>query len=155
MVKGTRVYSVLDGVVHRVKGFNENGTPANPDGWMTKEQKRAAGLLDKGTFGAYVVVEHSVKDHCGNDQKVYTVYGHVEKTFVKKGDEVSRGDVICLSGNEGGSTGPHLHFESWLDGYYGKGKKKNPITLFGWQDVTKCSTRKKVTCGWEGHEDDE
>ena len=38
-------------------------------------------------------------------------YGHNEKLLVKKGDKVTSGNTISLSGSSGRSTGPHLHFE--------------------------------------------
>lgn len=39
-----------------------------------------------------------------------TGYAHLNRSLVKKGDRVLRGDTIALSGNSGKSTGPHLHF---------------------------------------------
>jgi murein DD-endopeptidase MepM/ murein hydrolase activator NlpD len=44
-----------------------------------------------------------------------TTYGHNSKLLVKKGDEVSAGDLIALSGSSGRSTGPHLHYEIRLN----------------------------------------
>jgi hypothetical protein len=52
--------------------------------------------------GLYITIEH---------QGGYrTLYAHLSKFFVKKGDAVTKGQVVALSGNSGFSTGPHLHF---------------------------------------------
>ncbi len=56
-----------------------------------------------GTFGNYIEVSH------GNGYK--TVYGHLSKRLVKKGDYVVRGQKIGEVGNTGRSTAPHLHYE--------------------------------------------
>ncbi len=40
-----------------------------------------------------------------------TVYGHVSRYYVSAGDRVQAGEQIADVGNEGQSTGPHLHFE--------------------------------------------
>ncbi|MDX1804563.1 MAG: peptidoglycan DD-metalloendopeptidase family protein [Alcanivorax sp.] len=46
-----------------------------------------------------------------------TRYGHAEKLLVKPGDIVRTGDVIALVGNEGRSTGPHVHYEVLKNGH--------------------------------------
>lgn len=54
-------------------------------------------------FGNYIVIE---------DVKGYTSkYAHLDERLVSRGDEVSEGDIIGLSGNTGTSTGSHLHIE--------------------------------------------
>jgi len=53
-----------------------------------------------------------------------TVYGHLSKILVKKGDQVNKGQVIGRIGSTGRSTGPHLHFEVWRNG-----ESMNPLNL--------------------------
>jgi murein DD-endopeptidase MepM/ murein hydrolase activator NlpD len=47
---------------------------------------------------------------------VSTVYGHISRWTVTVGQPVAAGQVVAYSGNEGRSTGPHLHFETHVDG---------------------------------------
>ncbi len=54
---------------------------------------------------------YSGKSVCINHgQGVYSVYYHLNKILVKKGDIIKRGEIVGLSGKSGRVTGPHLHF---------------------------------------------
>ncbi|SCC69062.1 murein DD-endopeptidase MepM [Kosakonia oryziphila] len=60
-----------------------------------------------GAAGNYVAIRHG---------RTYTTrYMHLRKLLVKPGQKVKRGDRIALSGNTGRSTGPHLHYEMWIN----------------------------------------
>ncbi len=58
-------------------------------------------------FGQWVKLRHP-----GN---ITTVYGHISRWTVTVGQAVQAGQLIAFSGNEGRSTGPHLHFEVRVD----------------------------------------
>ncbi|HEY3983739.1 murein DD-endopeptidase MepM [Cedecea sp.] len=60
-----------------------------------------------GAAGFFVAIRHG---------RTYTTrYMHLKKLLVKPGQKVKRGDRIALSGNTGRSTGPHLHYEVWIN----------------------------------------
>lgn len=61
-----------------------------------------------GGYGNLVVVRHP-----GGQR---SLYGHLDSLSVRAGDGVATGQLVGLSGNSGRSTGPHLHFETRLDG---------------------------------------
>ncbi len=67
----------------------------------------ADGVVDKAKYvkgyGKHVVIKH---------KKGYkTLYGHLSKIEVKKGQRVVAGEKIGEIGSTGRSTGPHLHYE--------------------------------------------
>ena len=61
-------------------------------------------------FGNVVYVKH-------RNQHV-TVYAHLNRIDVKKGQSVSQGQNIGTVGATGWATGPHLHFEFRVDGQH-------------------------------------
>ncbi len=68
-------------------------------------------VIDAGPasgFGMWVRVR--------GDDGTITVYGHINTALVTVGQYVTAGDEIATVGNRGESTGPHCHFEVWLNG---------------------------------------
>ena len=47
---------------------------------------------------------------------VYTTYGHLDTQEVAEGAQVRAGQVVARVGTTGFSTGPHLHWEMWVNG---------------------------------------
>lgn len=79
------------------------GTPveAPADGTVT-----FSGETDDGGFTVTI-------DHHGG---LVTAYGHMRDAVVAVGQSVKRGEVIGHVGDQGRSTGPHLHYETRLGG---------------------------------------
>ncbi|MEC4668968.1 MAG: M23 family metallopeptidase, partial [Nitrospirota bacterium] len=74
---------------------------------------RATGFDPK--MGNLVLLDHGYGKQTG--------YSHLSKILVKRGQKVTRGDVIGLLGNSGYSTGPHLHYMVKVNG-----RAVNPLT---------------------------
>lgn len=68
-------------------------------------------------YGNYTVISH------GNG--VMTAYGHQSAIYVSVGQTVSAGETIGAVGSTGNSTGPHLHFEVYVNG-----STQNPMSYF-------------------------
>ena len=89
---------------------------ATGDG-VIKKVKRA-----RWGYGTHVVIDHGYG--------YTTLYGHMSRASVKKGQRVKRGQQIGLVGSTGKSTGPHLHYEVAKNGV-----QVNPIGYF-YNDLT-------------------
>ncbi|CAK9884824.1 MAG: Murein DD-endopeptidase MepM [Candidatus Erwinia impunctatus] len=68
-----------------------------------------------GAAGNYIALRHG--------RQYVTRYMHLKTLLVKPGQKVKRGERIALSGNTGRSTGPHLHYEVWINN-----QAVNPLT---------------------------
>lgn len=75
---------------------------ATGDGVVVKVKRLYNG------YGRHVVIRHGF----GYE----TLYAHMSKSLVRKGDRVKRGQVIGLVGSTGTSTSSHLHYEVHKDG---------------------------------------
>lgn len=75
-------------------------------------------IIDSGPasgFGLWVRILHP--------SGYISVYGHINRSLVTKGQHVKAGEKIAEMGNRGQSTGPHLHLEIWDP----SGHKINPL----------------------------
>jgi murein DD-endopeptidase MepM/ murein hydrolase activator NlpD len=100
----------------RHPGLDINGTKANhtyaaDDGIVTFSGWNSGG------YGNMVLIDH------GNG--MITRYGHHTKLYVSVGDHVTKGQLIGEVGSTGHSTGPHLHFEIYVNG-----KRVNPLSYY-------------------------
>jgi len=91
----------------------KKGTPvyATGDGVVERADNKASG------YGNHIVLKH------GFGYK--TLYAHLSKYNVKKGQKVKRGDIIGFVGSTGRSEAPHLHYEVHVNG-----KPVNPINFY-------------------------
>ena len=91
----------------------KRGTPiyATGDGTVSRADSRAAG------FGKHVRIDHGFG--------YVTIYAHMDRYLVVKGDKIKRGDLIGYVGSSGRSVAPHLHYEIVKDGV-----KINPINFY-------------------------
>ena len=100
--QGVIVYAVAEGIVN---------TAVN----NCKEGNSFCG----GGFGNHIRIGHFKAPF------TETVYAHLQSCFVKQGETCQGGQKIGLLGNTGESTGPHLHFETWV-----RGKVIDPLQFF-------------------------
>lgn len=105
--------------IYRVSAFHEGmdfTAPQGTDVYATGEGTVESAGWKQG-YGNCIIINH------GYNYK--TLYGHLHKIEVKKGQRVVRGDVIGKVGNTGKSTGPHLHYEVQF-----RGKHQNPANYY-------------------------
>ncbi|GLB47672.1 M23 family metallopeptidase [Neptunitalea lumnitzerae] len=91
----------------------KTGTPiyATGDGVVARADNRATG------FGNHIRIDHGYG--------YLSIYAHLSKYNVRKGQKVKRGDIIGYVGNTGRSRGPHLHYEVWKDD-----ERINPMNFY-------------------------
>ena len=120
-VDGARITSTFGARRHPVLGYNRahkgvdfgagHGTPilAAGDG-VVLEARRWAG------YGNWLRIRHAGKWDTG--------YAHISRYApgIRPGMRVRQGQVVAYVGSTGLSTGPHLHYEVWLNG-----QRVNPI----------------------------
>jgi murein DD-endopeptidase MepM/ murein hydrolase activator NlpD len=86
----------------------------------------------QGGYGNTVVVRHR-NGHS-------TLYGHLSKINVRKGQNVTQGQEVGAVGATGTATGPHLHFEFRVNGVH-----RDPLTLARQSESRPISTAAKAS----------
>ncbi|MDA8658151.1 M23 family metallopeptidase [Flavobacteriaceae bacterium] len=91
----------------------KRGTPvyATGNGVVKRADSRSSG------FGKHIRIDHGFG--------YISLYAHLSKYNVRRGQKVKRGDIIGYVGNTGRSAGPHLHYEIIKDN-----KKINPLNFY-------------------------
>ena len=91
----------------------KTGTPvyASGDGKIKRADNNSSG------YGNHVRIDH------GNGY--VSLYAHLSRYNVHKGQKVKRGDIVGFVGSTGRSTGPHLHYEIFKDG-----ERINPLNFY-------------------------
>lgn len=89
------------------------GTPvfASGDGVVVRADNKSTG------YGNHIRIDHGFG--------YISLYGHLYKYNVKKGQKVKRGDLIGFVGSTGRSEAPHLHYEIFKDG-----ERINPTNFY-------------------------
>jgi murein DD-endopeptidase MepM/ murein hydrolase activator NlpD len=95
-LKGPAIHTGID-----MRGDTGDPVRATANGTVT-----IAGV--NGGYGKMIEIDH------GND--IATRYGHLSEIDVKVGQIVKLGQIIGKIGSTGRSTGPHLHYETRIDG---------------------------------------
>jgi murein DD-endopeptidase MepM/ murein hydrolase activator NlpD len=99
--------------VHRGTDFRgKTGTPV-------RALNSGTVVLSEDLFygGNTLIIDHGMG--------LYSVYMHLSKFNTKKGEKVSKGDLVGFVGSSGRATGPHLHLSVKLNGI-----SVNPESLF-------------------------
>jgi len=116
------IIPVDDAIITGVYGSQRilNGIPKWPHYGLDFAQKKGAPikamnngivtLAEKDLFytGATLIFDHG--------HGISTLYMHMDKIFVNKGDHVKKGDIVGTVGSSGRSTGPHLDIRlNWFN----------------------------------------
>ena len=105
---GYRMHPILK--VNKLHTGIDIGAAYGTDILAANSGKVITAAYNANGYGYYIMI-----DHGGG---IVTLYGHSSKLLVKKGDVVTRGQVIAKVGSTGMSTGAHLHFEVRVNGKY-------------------------------------
>jgi murein DD-endopeptidase MepM/ murein hydrolase activator NlpD len=85
---------------------------------VAKPNAVVSSTLDGTVVMAAWTSETGYVIHLQHKNNIISIYKHNAKLLKKTGDAVKAGEAIAIVGNSGElTTGPHLHFELWYNGY--------------------------------------
>lgn len=90
----------------RHTGWDMTATTGTPVAAMAAGKVAFAAPLD--IRGNYVLIDHGYG--------LFSGYAHLSVINVVRGQEITKGQIIAMSGNQGRSSGPHMHWEINLNG---------------------------------------
>jgi murein DD-endopeptidase MepM/ murein hydrolase activator NlpD len=97
-----------------IEGWYETRVRAAQRGVVTR-----VGWLDHYSgYGLVIKIRH--------ESRIVTMYAHLARAFVKRGEFVAARQIIGRAGCTGSCTGTHLHFQAWRHG-----KLIDPLELLG------------------------
>jgi len=104
----------LNGVVTAKYDLNDGHYGVDIVGKMNS---RISATLDGTVVFAGWTIDTGYVIYIQHEQNLITVYRHNSELLKIQGDKVRAGEAIAIMGNSGKeTTGPHLHFEMWLNG---------------------------------------
>jgi murein DD-endopeptidase MepM/ murein hydrolase activator NlpD len=111
--------------IYKTRKMHKGMDFAAPKG--TKIYATGDGVIQKVAhsrwgYGTHIVINHGYG--------YSTLYGHMSRALMKRGQKVTRGQLIGLVGSTGKSTGAHLHYE-----VHKNGTAVNPVGYF-YNDLT-------------------
>jgi murein DD-endopeptidase MepM/ murein hydrolase activator NlpD len=124
----TRFYVPLNGNLGSPYGYRWGRMHEGIDieGWAHTRVHAALGgkVTRVGWLGGYSGYGLVVKiRHAGG---IVTMYAHLARAYVRRGDSVTRGQLIAQAGCTGSCYGVHLHFQTWVNG-----KLTDPLRFLG------------------------
>jgi len=96
--------------------------PLGTDIYVTGNGVVEAVMPSLRGLGNHIIINHGYG--------ITSIYAHLDRFNVRKGQKVQRGDVIGFVGNTGMSLAPHLHYEIKLNG-----KNVDPVNYY-FNDLT-------------------
>jgi murein DD-endopeptidase MepM/ murein hydrolase activator NlpD len=106
--------------IYKIRKFHKGMDFSAPTGspvFATGDATVKSVKRSRRGYGYHIILDHGFS--------YQTLYAHLSKISVYRGQKVKRGEIIGLVGNTGTSTAPHLHYEVLKNG-----KHMNPIYFY-------------------------